>query len=67
MKLDQDETKNEMNRLQQAISIEDELRAEYDLKCLRIRKVGASRTSFNGRIIRLALDDVEAPQCWDSE
>jgi len=33
--------------------LEDELRAEYDLKSLRVRKLGAGRKSFGGVVIRL--------------
>ncbi|MCA9945903.1 MAG: hypothetical protein H6656_03220 [Ardenticatenaceae bacterium] len=39
--------------------IEDELRPEYDLKSLRIRKVGAKRTHFNGQLVQLAPDVAE--------
>ncbi|MAT99191.1 MAG: hypothetical protein CL608_18765 [Anaerolineaceae bacterium] len=39
--------------------MEDELRSEYDLKKLRIRKVGAERTHFGGQLIRLAPDVAE--------
>lgn len=38
---------------------EDELRPEYDLKNLRVRKVGPARTSFGGQMIRLAPDVAE--------
>lgn len=39
--------------------IEDELRPEYDLKSLHVRKLGPGRKSF-GDIVRLAPDVVEA-------
>lgn len=34
----------------------DELRPEYDLKGLRIRKLGPGRKSFGGSIVRLKPD-----------
>lgn len=36
----------------------DELRSEYDLKSLRVRKVGPERESF-GELVRLAPDVAE--------
>ena len=39
--------------------IEDELEPEYDLKSLRVRKLGPARKSF-GDIVRLEPDVVEA-------
>jgi hypothetical protein len=39
--------------------IEDELEPEYDLKSLRVRKLGPERKSF-GDIVRLEPDVVEA-------
>lgn len=36
--------------------VEDELRAEYDLKSLRVRRLGAGRKSFDGAVIRLEPD-----------
>ena len=36
--------------------MDDELRPEYDLKDLRVRKVGPKRKSFRGRSIQLELD-----------
>ncbi len=35
---------------------EDDLRPEYDLKSLRVRKVGPQRTEFGGQLIQLAPD-----------
>ncbi len=32
--------------------MEDELRAEYDLKSLRVRRLGFSRKSFGGITVR---------------
>jgi hypothetical protein len=37
----------------------DELRPEYDLRSLRVRRVGAGRKSFGGAIIRLEPDVAE--------
>ena len=37
----------------------DELRAEYDLRSLRVRKVGSGRKSFDEMTIQLALDVAE--------
>jgi ribosomal 50S subunit-associated protein YjgA (DUF615 family) len=37
----------------------DELRPEYDLKSLRVRRLGPSRKSF-GDVVRLAPDVAEA-------
>ena len=39
--------------------IEDELRPEYDLRTLRVRKLGPERKSF-GDMVRLEPDVVEA-------
>ncbi len=36
--------------------MEDDLRPEYDLKSLRVRKVGPQRTEFGGQFIQLAPD-----------
>lgn len=41
------------------IEMEDELRPEYDLKSLQVRKVGAGRKSF-GDMVRLEPDVIEA-------
>lgn len=38
--------------------IEDELRPEYDLKSLRVRKVGPKRSAFGG-FVQLAPDVAE--------
>ena len=37
-------------------SMDDEVRLEYDLKSLRVRKVGTERKSFGGRSVRLGPD-----------
>ncbi|MCL4265371.1 MAG: hypothetical protein KJ069_19310 [Anaerolineae bacterium] len=39
--------------------MEDELRPEYDLKSLRVRKVGPRRAGFGGHFIQLAPDVAE--------
>ncbi len=37
-------------------TMEDELREEYDLKSLRVRKLGAKRKSFGDTVIKLDAD-----------
>jgi hypothetical protein len=39
--------------------IEDELRAEYDLKSLRVRRLGSGRKSFGSTTVRLEPDVAE--------
>ncbi|OUC15757.1 MAG: hypothetical protein B0A82_05190 [Alkalinema sp. CACIAM 70d] len=39
--------------------MEDDLRTEYDLKSLRVRKVGSGRQSFAGVTVRLEPDVAE--------
>ena len=39
--------------------MEDDLRAEYDLKSLRVRKLGSDRKSFGGVTVRLEPDVAE--------
>ena len=39
--------------------MEDELRPEYDLRSLRVRKVGPERKSFGGPTVRLEPDVAE--------
>ena len=39
--------------------LEDELRSEYDLRSLRVRKLGSARKSFSGTTIRLEPDVAE--------
>lgn len=39
--------------------MEDELRPEYDLKRLRVRRVGPARTGFGGTFVQLAPDVAE--------
>ena len=38
---------------------EDELRPEYDLRSLRVRKLGPARKSFGGQVVRLEPDVAE--------
>jgi hypothetical protein len=38
------------------INTEDELRPEYDLKSLKLRKVGPERKSFGGPTVRIETD-----------
>lgn len=39
--------------------MEDELRAEYDLRSLRVRSVGPKRTGLGGQFVQLAADVAE--------
>ncbi|MBD1840239.1 hypothetical protein H6F78_22380 [Coleofasciculus sp. FACHB-64] len=39
--------------------MEDEMRSEYDLKSLRVRKLGSQRKSFGETIVRLEPDVAE--------
>lgn len=39
--------------------MEDELRDEYDLKSLKVRKMGAKRKSFGNTVIKLDADVAE--------
>ena len=39
--------------------MEDELRPEYDLRSLRVRRVGPGRKSFGGLTVRLGPDVAE--------
>jgi hypothetical protein len=39
--------------------LEDELQSEYDLKSLRVRKLGPERKSFGGTIVLLEPDVAE--------
>ena len=41
------------------IEKDDELRPEYDLKGLKVRKVGAERKSFYGPTVRIEADVAE--------
>jgi hypothetical protein len=36
--------------------MEDELRLEYDLKSLRVRRVGPAQTGFGGQVVQLTPD-----------
>ena len=38
------------------LELEDDLRPEYDLKSLRVRKLGSGRKSFGGSTVRLETD-----------
>lgn len=38
------------------LELEDNLRPEYDLKSLRVRKLGSGRKSFGGSTVRLEPD-----------
>ena len=39
--------------------MEDELRSEYDLRSLRVRKTGRERSGFGGQFVQLAPDVAE--------
>ena len=39
--------------------MEDDMRAEYDLKSLRVRRLGSERKSFGGAVIWLEADVAE--------
>lgn len=39
--------------------MEDELRSEYDLKTLKVRKMGTDRRNFGDTVIRLDADVAE--------
>ena len=39
--------------------MDDELRQEYDLKSMRVRRLGPGRKSFGGSIVRLEPDVAE--------
>jgi hypothetical protein len=39
--------------------MDDELRPEYDLKSLRVRRLGPGRRSFGGSVVRLEPDVAE--------
>ena len=39
--------------------MDDELRAEYDLKSLSVRRLGPGRKSFGGSVVRLEPDVAE--------
>ena len=41
------------------LEMEDDLRTEYDLKNLRVRKLGSGRKSFGGATVRLEPDVAE--------
>ena len=40
-------------------STEDELKPEYELRNLRVRKLGSARTSFGSSVVRLESDVAE--------
>ncbi len=41
------------------LQMEDDLRPEYNLKNLRVRRLGSERKSFAGQIVRLDPDVAE--------
>ena len=42
--------------------MEDDLRPEYDLKSLRVRKLGSGRKSFGGTTVHLEAAEENSPQ-----
>ncbi|MGK7873898.1 MAG: hypothetical protein AB4426_11470 [Xenococcaceae cyanobacterium] len=42
-----------------SLEMEDELRTEYDLKSLQVRKLGPGRKGFGGTTVRLEPDVAE--------
>ncbi len=46
--------------------MEDDLRTEYDLKSLRVRKLGPGRKGFGGVTVRLEPDVAEIFPCADA-
>ena len=42
--------------MKKANNMKDELREEYDLKSLKVRKMGVKRKSFTGMVIQLDED-----------
>ena len=46
--------------------MEDDLRAEYNLKSLRVRRLGSGRKSFGGTIVKLEPDVAEMFPSADS-
>jgi len=42
--------------------MEDNLRSEYDLKSLRVRKLGSGRKSFGGTTVRLEAGEKNSQQ-----
>ena len=47
--------KNNMKKVDES-EMEDELRPEYNLKSLRVRRLGSERKSFGGTTVRLEPD-----------
>lgn len=55
-----DKSQNKNSKLIKKVkAMEDELREEYDLKSLKVRKMGAKRKSFGNTIIKLDADVAE--------
>jgi hypothetical protein len=48
------------------LDLEDELLSEYDLKNLRVRKLGSGRKSFGSEVVRLEPDVAEMFQTADA-
>jgi hypothetical protein len=41
------------------VNLEDDLRPEYDLRSLKVRRLGPERNSFGGMTVRLEADVAE--------
>ena len=55
-----DRLQNKSLKLIKRVKImEDELRSEYDLKTLKVRRMGANRKNFGDTVIKLDADVVE--------
>jgi hypothetical protein len=56
----QEKSQNKNSKLIKRVKVmEDELRDEYDLKSLKVRRMGAKRKSFGNTIIKLDADVAE--------
>ena len=55
MEFEWDEAKGEANEAKHGVSLEDDLRPEYNLKQLRVRRMGPGRERC-GEVVRLAPD-----------
>lgn len=51
-------SENDMKKAE--TEMDDELRPEYDLSSLRVRRLGPGRKSFGGSVVRLEPDVAEA-------
>ena len=49
------------------LELEDDLLPEYDLKSLRVRKIGSGRKSFGSEVVRLEPDVAEIVKKRESQ